>query len=169
MADGIEPLKDLQFMFDGAAARERTADMIESTQQFSDWSRQEVETIARYCKAFTGNAGKTIIREGERGRLFCLLVEGRIDVFKDDEKGQRKRVSTIRAGKSFGEMSIIDAMPHSATAVALEAVTLVVIPGEQFDQLVQDVPRVGNKILWSLAKLISMRLRQTTGTLVDLL
>ncbi len=169
MADSIDTLKGVQFMFDGAAARERVADMIESAQLFNGWTRQEVEVVAHYAKAYTAGADKTIVREGDRGRMICILIKGKIDVYKDDEKGNRKRVSTIRAGKAFGEMSIIDEMPHSASAITVEPVTLIVIPGDQFNQLVHDVPRVGNKLLWTLAKLLSMRLRQTTGTLVDLL
>ena len=169
MAEGVESLKEVHFMFDGAAARERVADMIESAQLFNGWTRQEVESVAHYGKAFTAAADKTIVEEGDRGRMICILIEGKIDVYKDDETGQRKRVSTIRKGKAFGEMSIIDEMPHSASAVTVEPVTLIVVPGDQFDKLVHDLPRVANKLLWTLAKLISMRLRQTTGTLVDLL
>lgn len=169
MNDRLETLEDLSFVMDGATETSAVADMIDSAQVFKDWTRQDVEILARYSKVYETEEGQTILMEGEKGKMICILIDGKIGVYKSDEQGRHKRISLIRAGKTFGEMSLVDEMPYSATAIAMEPTRMVVITGYQFENLIHDQPRVGNCLLMTVARLLSLRLRQTTGTLVDLL
>lgn len=169
MSDILETLEDLSFVMDGSTQTETVADLIEGAQVFKDWARPDVEAVARYSKVYETEEGQTILMEGEKGKMICILISGKIGVYKSDEQGRQKRISIIRAGKTFGEMSLVDEMPYSATAIAMEPTQMVVITGYQFENLLHDMPRVGNCLLMTIARLISLRLRQTTGTLVDLL
>jgi CRP-like cAMP-binding protein len=111
--------------------------------------------------------GKTIFREGEKGQYMALVVEGKVEVLKESENHERKVIATIRPGKTMGEMSILDDQPHSATAVAKDTVTLVLITRMNFEKLTDEHPVLGVKILKKIARLMSLRLRQTTGILID--
>ena len=64
-------------------------------------------------------------------------------------------------------MSLIDGEPRSASVIAEEPSLLVVLTGEGLAALSSDVPRLAIKVLLKIAKLISQRLRQTSGALVD--
>lgn len=169
MNDILETLEDLSFVMDGSTQTETVADLIEGAQVFKEWPRPDVEALARYSKVYETDEGQTILMEGEKGKMICILISGKIGVYKSDEQGRQKRISIIRSGKTFGEMSLVDEMPYSATAIAMEPTQMVVITGYQFENLLHDMPRVGNCLLMTIARLISLRLRQTTGTLVDLL
>jgi CRP-like cAMP-binding protein len=73
----------------------------------------------------------------------------------------------VRAGKTIGEMSILDGMPHSATAVVVEPATLLLLTRNKFEEFMQGEPEVALKVLRKMAMLMSLRLRQTSGVLLD--
>ena len=69
----------------------------------------------------------------------------------------------------MGEMSILDELPYSATAIATEDTTVVLITKNNFDDMTEKHPELGLKVMRKIAKLLSLRLRQTTGILLDYL
>jgi CRP/FNR family transcriptional regulator, cyclic AMP receptor protein len=158
---------NLELLGDGEAFRGELCSMIERTQMFKDFSRADIEHLARYARAYTVAKGKTIFREGQKAAFLCVIVDGVVDVIKKTDAHEPKKINSIRAGRSFGEMAVLDDMPHSATTVAADAVKLVMITKQKLEQLAIDNPTLGVKVLWELAKLMSLRLRQTTGSLVD--
>jgi CRP-like cAMP-binding protein len=99
----------------------------------------------------------------------CLIVDGRVSVMKQGAGGAAKQISSAGAGRVVGEMSLIDGEPRSASVVADEPSTLVVLTGEGFAHLSSENPRLAIKVLLKISKLISQRLRQTSGALVDYL
>jgi len=160
---------NLVLIGEGAAFQDKLCSMIEAAQMFKDFSRQEIQTLSNYTRAYEVEKGNTVFREGEKGTFLCLLVDGRIDVMKEGDERELKKITTIRPGKTMGEMSVIDEMPYSATAIAAEKVTLVLITKMNFDRLLEEQPVLGIKLFRQIARLISLRLRQTTGILLDYL
>ena len=154
---------------EGVAFQDQLCTMIEGAQMFKDFSRQEIQNISHYARAYEVEKGNAVFREGEKGTFMCLLVDGRIDVMKEGDGRELKKITTIRPGKTMGEMSVIDDMPYSATAIAAEKVTLVLITKMNFDRMLEEQPVLGVKIFRQIARLISLRLRQTTGVLLDYL
>ncbi len=162
-----DPIDNLVLLGDGESYKQELCSMIERTQMFKEFSRAEVEALARYARAYGVDAGKVIFKEGQKAAYLCIIVEGKVDVLKQNEDRVAKKINTIRDGRSFGEMAVIDDMPHSATTVASGPVKLVMITKQKLEHLTSDNAALGVKVLWELAKLMSLRLRQTTGTLVD--
>lgn len=158
---------NLDLLGDGDKFKAELCSMIERTQMFKDFVRADIEQLARYMRAYQVAKGKTIFREGQKAAFLCVIVEGVVDVHKISDAREPKKINSIRAGRSFGEMAVLDDMPHSATTVAADAVKLVMITKQKLEQLANDNPALGVKVLWQLAKLLSLRLRQTTGSLVD--
>lgn len=163
-----EKIEDhLVLMGDGDSFNTKLCSMIESTQMFKELARSEVEQLARYARAYQVEKGKTIFREGQKAAFLCVIASGAVDVLKQTDAHESKKINSIRAGRSFGEMAVIDDMPHSATTKAAETVQLIMITKQKLEQMAIDHPVLGVKVLWQLAKLMSLRLRQTTGSLVD--
>lgn len=162
-----QPEDNLVLIGDGEAFKAELCSMIERTQMFKDFARTEVEQLARYSRAYQVEKGKKIFREGQKAAFLCVIIEGTVDVLKQTDARESKKINSIRAGRSFGEMAVLDDMPHSATTVAADTVKLVMITKQKLEQLATDHPALGVKVLWQLAKLMSLRLRQTTGSLVD--
>lgn len=159
----------MELIGEGESFLDELCKMIESAQMFSEMPRGDIETIARYARAYGVKKGATIFKEGGKGSFMCLLVEGRVDIYKQNEGEALRRITAIRPGKTMGEMALLDDLPHSASTVAVQDSTLVLITKYHFDRLMEEHPGLGNRILRKIAKLLSLRLRQTTGILSDYL
>lgn len=164
-----EEKSNLVLIGDGVTFHDELCKMIERAQMFSDFPRDEINIIAKFARAYEVAKGETIFKEGQKGSFMCILTEGRVDIFKESDARQPKLITTIRPGKTMGEMSILDDLPHSATTIATEFITLVLITKINFDRLTVEHPALGVKILKKIARLMSLRLRQTTGILLDYL
>ena len=99
----------------------------------------------------------------------CIIVEGKVDIVKEDGRLKRKLIASVSAGKAFGEMSLIEGDMRSAAAMASEDSTLLVLTKENFELLLNDNCVLGTKLLLKISKLMSQRLRMTSGILVDYL
>jgi CRP/FNR family transcriptional regulator, cyclic AMP receptor protein len=152
----------------GDSAEQRHA-LLEETQWASDFTWDELQTFATYLHRFRVAGGMNVFREGSPGDNMFILVEGRVNIVKDDIQGHHKVVTTIPKGKSFGEMALFDGEPRSATVMAAVDSTMLVLAKQNLLRLLDDHPQLGAKLLLKLGKLISQRLRATTGQLVDLI
>lgn len=140
---------------------------LERTAIFDDFRREDFEALIGYLSVLRVDAGTLIFREGEKGTRMCLLLDGKLEVFKTDDSGAPKKITDVSAGKLIGEMSLIDGMPYSATVVASAISTLVMLSRDNLQRICEERPRVGNRLLWKIGNLLSLRLRQTTGRLID--
>ncbi|MHA1567937.1 MAG: cyclic nucleotide-binding domain-containing protein [Alphaproteobacteria bacterium] len=143
--------------------------MIEKSAWSNIYNYAGLKILARFMEAYRVAQGREVYGEGAHGACLFLLLEGRVNVSKQDTGHAKKEITTIGAGKTFGEMSLIDGRPHSATVVAATDTVLLVLTRERFDQLMEEFPRLGAKLLLQIARMISQRLRQTSGVLVDYL
>jgi len=159
----------LSLIGEGESFKEELCQMLESAQLFSDLSRREIQTLAGYAHAYVVEKGATIFEEGHKGSFMCVVIDGRVDIFKESDAHETKRITTIRPGKTMGEMSILDELPYSATAIAAENTKLVLVTKSNFDKLTEKYPDLGLRVMRKIARLLSLRLRQTTGILLDYL
>ena len=150
----------------GSAVRER-AEMLETTQWAHEFTWPEIEILAKYLYTAKATQGKAIISEGFRDAEMYLIVEGAVTVIKEDGSNQEKVLSMISKGKVIGEMALFDGQPRSAKIVANHDTTMLVLSRSNLDRLVNDAPSLAAKLLLKLGALISQRLRQTSGMLVD--
>lgn len=143
-------------------------DALVSNQMFASLESSELQTIARFFMAYEVPKGGIVVREGEPGEFLCILCRGKLAVYKhaSDEKIDKK-ITVMRQGKSFAEMALIDGLPYSATVVAEEHSTILVLTRDKLEKITNEHPKIGVTFVWQLAKLISQRLRQTTGVLLD--
>jgi CRP-like cAMP-binding protein len=165
----IENKDVLELMGDGASFRDQLCRMIEGVPMFSELKRSNVQLLAGYVRAYRAKKDAVIFKEGSKGTFMGVVVSGRVDIMKEDQGHEQKRVATVRPGKSMGEMSLLDELPYSATAVAREDTELLLITRLNFSRLADEQPVLGNELLRQIARLMSLRLRQTTGILLDYL
>jgi CRP/FNR family transcriptional regulator, cyclic AMP receptor protein len=143
--------------------------LVDTTQLFVDFTWEEIRMIASYMQAYEAETGKVLFMEGDPGGFACLISDGRVDIFKTDHNGKRKKVTSLGAGKILGEMSLIDEEPRSATCVVAKPSTLVIITRENFLKITADKPKLGIKMLLRMCRLLSQRLRQASGLLTEYL
>jgi Fe-S-cluster-containing dehydrogenase component/CRP-like cAMP-binding protein len=74
--------------------------------------------VGPYARLFVYGPGEEIIHEGRwRGNTFYVLVDGRLDVYVQDEQGVGRKCGEIESQNSFGEMSLLSGQPSNATVV----------------------------------------------------
>lgn len=84
--------------------------------------------------------GEAIIRRGEQGRRFSVMLAGRAEVRVTAEDGTVRTVATMRAGDSFGEMSLLSEEPTSADVVAVERCVTFALDRKAFHELISENP-----------------------------
>jgi CRP-like cAMP-binding protein len=111
--------------------------------------------------------GDTIFREGDPAREMWVVLDGEIEVLKKSRRGRETRVAILGPNDTFGEMSIIDMQPRSATVRALGPARLLRISTEEMDALYRHDLKSYTLIVLNIARDLSRRLRVTDGLLAD--
>ncbi len=146
---------------------EERVSMIERTQWGDGLSREEMQQFAQYLYVATAQADEPIFNEGAREPYMCFVIQGLIRITKGDSRKNVKTIGDVAAGRSVGEMSIIDGLPRSASARAIEETVVLVLTKENFDLLLKDNPKLGVVLLKKLAQLVSHRLRVSDWMLAE--
>ena len=120
---------------------------------FSSASKKELAEIASIADEIDLPEGKVLIREGDSGREFFVLIEGTAEV----ERGGKK-VASIGPGDFFGEISLVSKTPRNATITTTSPVRTLVITDRAFRQLLDHSPQIAVGVLSALAE----RLAPTT-------
>ena len=126
---------------------------------FEACSQRQLRSVAKIARVFDVAADTVLTRAGEPGDEFFLIIDGtaRVDVSVE------KQVP-LHPGEFFGEMSLLDGGPRSATVVAATPVRLLVINRRHFSVLLKDVPGLTQTLLVTLSK----RVRQAEERAVRL-
>ena len=122
---------------------------------FSDFTEEDLFTIFKMSKKEAFKKGDVIIEEGTSGATMYIILKGATSVMKMIN-GQQVEVSKLVEGECFGEMSIIDRMPRSATIVAKEDSALIAI-----SEIVLRTsnPKLCLKLYKNLASMVADKLR----------
>ncbi len=132
-------------------SRRHLAEHLKDVPLFSACSRSELKTLARHTAEVQVPVNTVIVKEGERGDSFYVVIDGEASVRRRAGKSNRT-VATLRPGGWFGELALLDPAPRNATVTATEPTTLAVIDARVFKALVRDVPAMSEKLLAGLAR-----------------
>jgi len=99
----------------------------------------------------TFNPGDVIFREGDdpKGEAFMVHL-GKVEIRKL-VVGEQRLLTTLGKGSLLGELALFRHAPRSATAIAAEAVTLMVIPSNRLDHMVRSNPALASALIKDLA------------------
>lgn len=143
--------------------------LMAKTPLFSGLDIDETRKLGAFMYVYEAPAGITLIAEGETGDFMMLLMTGMIDVLRRNRYNYPSRIAVAHAGHALGEMSMFDGEPRFASCVTLEYSRIAVLTRDALMLVLNDEPKLGNKILLKLVQLLSDRLRQTSAKLVSYL
>jgi CRP/FNR family transcriptional regulator, cyclic AMP receptor protein len=143
------------------------SNLIDATQWADEFSFPQVKKLAGCMDVYQTPPESMLFYEGDKSDYLVLIVKGQVHVVKFDSQRTPKRIATLGAGKTIGEMSIIDGEPRSASAITATEATFLVMTTESFNRLIDEWPRVAIILVQKIAKLMSQYLRQTSGRLID--
>jgi len=162
-------LKELTISSHQHYTLDEKVDLLDSSLWGQELKWEEVKYMAKYFDVYNISPDTEILREGDSSQPYIgLIMKGTVDVVKKDIDGHDKKLTRIGKDKTFGEMSMIDELPNSASIITSSQVMLMALEKNKFQSLVEDRPCYGNKFLFKLLKLMSARIRQTSGKLIDL-
>jgi CRP/FNR family cyclic AMP-dependent transcriptional regulator len=122
-------------------------DLIKRVPLFASSSKAELEEIASIADEIDLPEGKVVIKEGDAGREFIVLIEGTADV----ERGGRK-LASLGPGDFAGEIALIAKLPRTATITTTSPVRALVITDRAFRQLLEHSPQIQIGVLNALAE-----------------
>jgi CRP/FNR family transcriptional regulator, cyclic AMP receptor protein len=129
------------------AGKSKKIELIKKVPLFSKLSGKGLQEVAGVADEIDLPAGKTLTKEGERGREFFVLLEGTADV---RQKGTRIR--TLGEGDFLGEIALVTKLPRTATVTTTSPVRALVITERDFAALLKRSPQVGQGVLEALGE-----------------
>jgi CRP-like cAMP-binding protein len=121
-------------------------ELIKRVPLFAHCSKKELGLVAQIADEIDLAEGKTLMREGDRGREFFVLVEGSADV-----RRRNRKVNTLGGGDFFGEIALVSQRPRTATVTTTSPVRALVVTEQSFRSLLDRAPDVQRKVLQALA------------------
>jgi CRP/FNR family transcriptional regulator/CRP/FNR family cyclic AMP-dependent transcriptional regulator len=128
---------------------------------FQELSVTQLQSISQDVQARKFNQGEIIFREGDPGQVLYLVQSGLVRIYVHGLDGTETSVILFgRPGDMFGELAVIDGLPRSATAVALDETLLYTISRESFRQHMQRFPQLALNFMKELTHRVRYNTRQ---------
>lgn len=102
---------------------------------FQGLATTDLERIAALASPRELGEGEFLFREGDFGDRFYIVHSGAVEILKERPLGDHERLAVKRGGEAFGEMSLLDDAPRSASVRAVEATRLLSVSRADFDEL----------------------------------
>lgn len=126
--------------------RDAKLDLIRGVPLFAHCSKRELAEVAATADELDLPAGRELIREGDTGREFFVIVDGDVAVTR---KG--RKVRELGAGDFLGEIALVSRAPRTASAKTTSPTRLLVIRDRDFRNLLEHAPHIQLKVLQALA------------------
>jgi CRP-like cAMP-binding protein len=164
-----QQLAHLEHLGDATKFAPQIHALIPKCSLLENFSSAEVRLLAHFMDVFRAPSGVELIREGDGGDFMLMVLEGRIEVLRRDRWNTPQLLAEVDAGRTLGEMSMIDGEARFATCVAVEPALIAVLDRESLARIIVEQPLLGAKILMELVLMLSQRLRATSQRLLGLL
>jgi len=132
-------------------ATERTV-ALKAVPLFTLLNDEELELIRSLAAEKSYPKHAVVLTEGEIGDSLYMVESGRVKVFIGDEDGREIILKILGHGHCFGEMSLVDQQPRSASVTTLEPSTFLILSHGAFEQCVERKPRIASMVLRVLAQ-----------------
>lgn len=117
---------------------------------FSNCAADEISAIAGVAQEGFFQPAQVIVTQGAPGQAFYMITAGRVEILRDGVS-----LGTFGPGDFFGEMSLLDSAPRSATIRAIDQVSCLMLSSWDFKALLERHPAIAIKLL----EVLSRRLR----------
>lgn len=121
--------------------------MLKGTPLFSTVAAEDLSALARTAEERSFAAGQDIVREGESGDELFVILSGRVAVHRAGAE-----VTTLGPGEAFGEISVLDAGPRTATVTAEAATDVLAVTSEEFYEILYEQAEIAEGVIRMLVK-----------------
>jgi CRP-like cAMP-binding protein len=122
-----------------------------------------IAQLAAASHLVTVDKGEILFVEGEPSDRMWVVLSGRVRIFRNSESGAELVLSHATPGESIGELSVIDELPRSASAQALERCRVISVPADRMREVLSASPGA----MLAVARHLAVTVRRLTGTTSD--
>ena len=127
-------------------SKKRGRDLLGHVWLFERCTNRELDLLQSAATEMEFPVGKELTTQGELGRHFMVIVEGEADVTRDGTQ-----IARLGPGSFFGEMSLLDGQPRTATVTTAKPTRVLMLTTEAFSGALAEMPSVDRKMLTVLA------------------
>ncbi len=132
-------------------------DTLSHVDLFANLSKKELQELSRGCQERHYSAGSTLMSQGDSGVGLYVIKSGKVRIVQASSPDRaEEELSVAGAGDVIGEMALLDDLPRSASVIAVDDVTALLLPIWEFRTTLQSHPDIALKLL----SVLSRRLRK---------
>ena len=139
-------------------------DMLRRVPLFSDLPEEDLERLARVAVRKTYPKENVIFFEQDEGDSLFIISRGSVKIAKISDEGKEVILAILGPGEFFGDMSLLDNQPRSATVIAVEETEVSAIRRKEFLTQIQENPQMAVKLM----SVLSQRLREANRKIGNL-
>jgi CRP-like cAMP-binding protein len=128
------------------ASRASTVERLRVVPLFARCTGRDLRIVARHIEIVEASEGAEVVREGEAGETFFVVLEGRAAILRHGRK-----MGELSAGSYFGELALLDPAPRAVTVRAITPMLLAALGHRMFKVLLREMPALSSQLLGSLA------------------
>lgn len=131
---------------------------------FQGLTQKELSTVSKKINLRRYQKGEHVFFQGDPGAALYVILEGEIHIERI-ESSKRIHLASLGKGMFFGELALVYDASRSATAYVSENSTLFCLFKHDLDNILAQQPRLANKIILNLARILADRLKATNERL----
>jgi diguanylate cyclase (GGDEF)-like protein len=136
--------------------------LLSSVGVFSLLSAEEIALVSEHLSNAELAAGEILFHEGDNGNDMYILADGAVAVSIKLPDGDTREIARFSPGDFFGEMSIFDDAPRSASCQAISRSTLLCLSRHAFSNVMSEHPAIAQKLMYRMLNITTQRLRGTS-------
>lgn len=135
---------------------------------FNGLEDRDLERVVRICHSRSCKEDEIIFVEHTEGSELFIILEGEVSITLElASEEDAMPLVTLRRGDVFGELSVVDESPRSATARCLADCEFLVIDKVDLDHLMDSDHELGYRIMRNMVRLVSQRVRSANQKILD--
>lgn len=123
-----------------------TPERLKHVPLFRDFDDKTLEETLRTLVTRKVEANETVIRQGEYGSEFFIMVRGRVEVLRQEREETERSLAVLEDGDHFGEMALLKQIPRTATIRTLTPCVFLVMHRELFQQALSNSPQLKQQL-----------------------
>lgn len=135
---------------------------------FSSLTAEEIDIFSSILKKYDIENDTVLFNEGDSGEEMFILIQGKVGIFIKTQDNKEIEIDEITSGNFFGEMSIFDHSPRSATCKTKDKSVIFGLKAKSFFESIDKYPEIAIKIMYKMVSIIGGRLEKTGAFLSDI-
>lgn len=138
--------------------------MLENVTLFSGLSKQDLAVVDQHMVTKTFPPNTVVLLEGEKSDSLYIILDGKVKVYASEDSGNEVILNMQGRGDFFGEMTLLDDAPRSASVMTMESTRMSVMTKAAFRECLADHPEVA----YNLIRTLTQRVRDLTESVKSL-